>query len=139
MPRQLVGAATEDFLRQPLVSQLRDRAGEDRPARRDQAQAHVGIELRQQPHPGRENVVEVRRRFAGDAARLEPRQRDELAAAGQQRPLVDPGPIGQLLGQRAGLAVALRGRSHNGRHPEASSESAAISTASIEAGRLPGS
>ena len=84
-------------------------------------------------------MIEVRRRFAGDALGLQSRQSDELAAPGEQGPLVDPGPIGQLFGQRSGFVVALRGGSDNGRHSEASSPASAIRMLSNDSGRLAGS
>ena len=80
-----------------------------------EVEACVGVQPREQPLPAAQHAVDLFGRTPIDYRGLQPAGRDQLARAGQAGTAVlEPAPVGQLLGQRAGRLVVpeLRGDPH---------------------------
>ena len=66
----------------------------------------MGVEAREETLPAVQHTVDLFGRTPIDHRGREPAGRDQLARAGQARAAVlEPAPVGQLLGQRAGRLV----------------------------------
>ena len=66
----------------------------------------MGIEAREEPLPTAQHAVDLFGRTPVDHRRREPAGCDQLPGTGQARTAVlEPAPVGQLLGQRAGCLV----------------------------------
>ena len=66
----------------------------------------MGAEPREEPLPAPEHAVDLFGRTPIDHCGPEPSGRDQLAGAGQAGAAVlEPAPVGQLLGERAGRLV----------------------------------
>ena len=85
------------------------------PAEHIEVEARVSIQPREQPLPAAEHAVDLFGRTPIDYRGLQPAGRDQLAGPGQAGAAVlEPAPVGQLLGQRASRLVVpeLRGDPH---------------------------
>ena len=89
--------------------------GHTRPTEQIEVEACVGVQPREQPLPAAQHAVDLFGRTPIDHRGRQPAGRDQLARAGQAGAAVlEPAPVGQLLGQRAGRLVVpeLRGDPH---------------------------
>ena len=89
--------------------------GRGRPAEHIEVEARVGVQPREQTLPAAQHAVDLFGRTPIDHRGRQPAGRDQLARAGQAGTAVlEPAPVGQLLGQRAGRLVVpeLRGDPH---------------------------
>ena len=90
-------------------------SGETWPAEQIEVEARVGVQPREQTLPAAQHPVDLFGRTPVDHGRRKTPGRDQLARAGQAGTAVlEPAPVGQLLGQRAGRLVVpeLRGDPH---------------------------
>ena len=89
--------------------------GHTRPAKHVEVEARVGVQPREQPLPAAQHAVDLFGRTPVDHGRRKTPGCDQLARAGQAGTAVlEPAPVGQLLGQRTGRLVIpeLRGAPH---------------------------
>ena len=85
------------------------------PAEQIEVEARVSVQTREQPLPAAQHPVDLFGRTPVDHGGRQPSGCDHLARAGQAgTSVLEPAPVGQLLGQRAGRLVVpeLRGDPH---------------------------
>ena len=89
--------------------------GRGRATEQIEVEARVGVQTREQTLPAAQHAVDLLGRTPIDHRGRQPAGRDQLARTGQAGAAVlEPAPVGQLLGQRAGRLVVpeLRGDPH---------------------------